>query len=101
MARRCPEAEWYDLRFRDRIVAHGPARRWAEKETAAVSIEPETPPRTVEPFDAPAPPATPPAAAAPPATPSGADAGDTETDSSGSGAAGALTQPAATHAREE
>ena len=72
LARRCPDAEWYDLRFRDRIVAHGPARRWPEKAEAPVHVEPETPPRTVEPFDAPAEGA--PAVVAPVA-PTGADAG--------------------------
>ena len=75
LARRCPDAEWYDLRFRDRIVAHGGAKRWPEKVEAPVHVEPETPPRTVEPFDAPAEGA--PAVVAP-AAPTGADAGAAE-----------------------
>jgi cell division protein FtsQ len=76
LARRCPDAEWYDLRFRDRIVAHGGAKRWPEKaEAAPLHVEPETPPRTVEPFDAPAEGA--PAVVAPVA-PTGADAGAAE-----------------------
>jgi len=99
LAKRCPGAEWYDLRFRDRIVAHGPVKRWPEKDkdAEAVRVEPETPPRTVEPFDAPAPEATP--APSAPST-SGADggAGDGETENSGGGAPSAL--PARTAQQE-
>jgi cell division protein FtsQ len=61
LARRCPDAEWFDLRFRDRIIAHGNGR-WPEATTAVghVGSEPTVAP---PPPDAPA--ALPPAAPAP------------------------------------
>jgi hypothetical protein len=81
LARRCPDTEWYDLRFRDRIVAHGPGR-WPEKETpvARADVQPEPhavppSPGAPEPFDG-EPPSPPPARVAPPLPPpSGTDAG--------------------------
>jgi hypothetical protein len=56
LARRCPDAEWFDLRFRDRVIAHRPGR-WPEPApvTRADSEIPAAP-REVEP---PAPPALP------------------------------------------
>jgi hypothetical protein len=80
LARRCPDAEWYDLRFRDRIVAHGPGR-WPEKQTPVARADPEPPstvpepsPRVMEPFDG-EPPPPPSVPVAPPAPPTGTDAG--------------------------
>ena len=68
-----------------------------DKDAEAVRVEPETPPRTVEPEGAPAPEATP--APSAPST-SGADggAGDGETENSGGGAPSAL--PARTAQQE-
>lgn len=72
LARRCPDAEWFDLRFRDRIVAHGPGR-WPEKDAPVRAAEPEPPPRAPLPAPSAAPP---PLIMAPPlAAPSGTDAG--------------------------
>lgn len=66
LARRCPDAEWFDLRFRDRIIAHGNGR-WPEATAAVgrVESEPAAAPRAP---DAPAP-LPPPAPAPPPAKP--------------------------------
>ena len=74
LARRCPDAEWFDLRFRDRIVAHGPAH-WPQKEAAAPRLFAEPAPRAPEPTGEP-PASAPPVPVAPPlANPSGTDAG--------------------------
>jgi cell division protein FtsQ len=71
LARRCPDAEWFDLRFRDRIVAHGPGR-WPQKEAPAARADVEPPPRAPQPSASePPPPVAPPVMVAPPPAPSG------------------------------
>lgn len=70
LARRCPDAEWFDLRFRDRIVARRPGK-WPQPEAPATvpTAEPDPPALAPEP-------AAPPVVVAPPlAAPSGTDAG--------------------------
>jgi cell division protein FtsQ len=76
LLKRCPDAEWFDLRFRDRIVARS-GGRWPEKEKSmpaegqpAAGI---APPPAAEPAAASPPPAPP--AVLVPARPSGTDAG--------------------------
>jgi cell division protein FtsQ len=74
LAKRCPDAEWFDLRFRDRIVAHGPGR-WPQKEAPPARGGAAPPSRAPEP-SAPEPSsASPPAPVivAPPLPPSGTD----------------------------
>lgn len=79
LRRRCPEAESFDLRFRDRIVARGPGR-WLEAETAAASRpEPAATPATPSPPRPPDP--RPPVRVAPPAAGPEGDAGTIATPS--------------------
>jgi cell division protein FtsQ len=53
LARRCPDAEWFDLRFRDRVIAHRPGR-WPEP-APAVRAESEPAPPPAAPDTAPGP----------------------------------------------
>jgi hypothetical protein len=73
LAKRCPDTEWYDLRFRDRVVAHGPGR-WPEKETPIARVDPEPPSQVPEPSVSEPSPAAAPVMVAPPLPPSGTDA---------------------------
>jgi hypothetical protein len=83
LLKRCPQAEWFDLRFQDRIVARN-GGAWPEKENGKEEASgPPAPARVAAPDAVPAAPAvTSPPSAAPavqvPLSPSGTDAGSGE-----------------------